>query len=92
MQTMNLFIGPVIERNSGYCYETFTRADGIRASFRYRRVEEAIHDRKVLIAEYAPNPRYLIRECETLAEFGEAVTREGAGDEPCAAGLASERG
>lgn len=91
MQIMNLFIGPVIERNGGYCYETFTRADGIRTSFRYRRVEEAIHDRKVLVAEYASNPRTLIHECETVAEFDEAVTGAHADGEACAAGCAGER-
>ena len=84
MQVMDLFIGPVIERNGGYSYETFTLADGVRASFRYRRVEEAIYDRKVLLAEYATNPRYLIRECATLAEFEEAVAETRAG------GLAAE--
>lgn len=80
MRTMDLFIGPVIMRGGGYCYATFTEADGVRASFRYRRVEEAIYDRKVLIVEYASNPRYLIRECETLAEFEEAVAGAGADD------------
>ncbi|MGH7039137.1 MAG: hypothetical protein ACREE4_01355 [Stellaceae bacterium] len=92
MQITDLFIGPVIERNGGYCYETFTRADGVRASFRYRRVEEAIHDRKVLVAEYASNPRYRIHECETLAEFGEVVGSARADGDTCAPGLAGERG
>lgn len=92
MEIIDLFIGPVIERNGGYCYETFTRADGIRASFRYRRVEQAIHDRKVLLAEYASNPRTLIHECETLAEFGEAMREAHADDDACAPGLTGERG
>lgn len=80
MLVMDLFIGPVIERDGGYCYETFTLSDGRRTSFRYRRVEEARHDRRVLLAEYASNPRYLIHECETLAGFEEAVAGTGAGD------------
>lgn len=87
MPTMDLFIGPVIERDGEYCYETFTRSDGVRTSFRYRRVEQAIHDRRVLIAEYAANPRWLIRECATLAAFEEAVERvraaASAGERPC---------
>jgi hypothetical protein len=79
MLAMDLFIGPVIARDGGYCYDTFTPCDGLRTSFRYRRVEEARHDRRVLIAEYASNPRYRIRECETLAEFENAVAGTGAG-------------
>ncbi|HJU15615.1 MAG TPA: hypothetical protein VJ770_04025 [Stellaceae bacterium] len=72
---MQLFIGPLIERDGGYCYETFTVSDGIRTSFRYRRVEEARYDRRVLIAESVSNPRCSVCECETLAEFEDAVTR-----------------
>jgi hypothetical protein len=75
MQVMELFIGPLIERNGGYCYDTFIISDGLRTSFRYRRIEQARHDRRVLIAECASNPRCLVRECETLAEFGEMVAR-----------------
>ncbi|HZU91556.1 MAG TPA: hypothetical protein VE993_20055 [Stellaceae bacterium] len=82
MQTTELFIGPLIERNGGYCYQTFTLRDGLRTSFRYRRVEEARYDRRALIAESAANPRYAVRECETLAEFEEIVAkaRTAAGD------------
>lgn len=83
MQAMDLFIGPVIERNGGYCYETFTRSDGLRTSFRYGRVEEARYDRRVLTAEHAANPRYRIHECETLAEFEAAVAGTGAGEPAC---------
>lgn len=75
MQGTELFIGPVIGRNGGYCYETFTLADGIRGSFRYRRVEEARYDRRVLIAEAAANPRCVVRAYETLAQFEEAVAQ-----------------
>lgn len=91
MQAMDLFIGPVIERDGGYCYETFTLADGIRTSFRYRRVEEARYDRKVLIAEYASDPRRLIHEHDTLAEFAESVARTRA-DAEAAGAVAHERG
>lgn len=91
MQAMDLFIGPVIERDGGYCYETFTLSEGLRISFRYRRVEEARYDRRVLIAESAANPRCRVRECETLAEFEAAAARARAESEAAAGGLAPER-
>jgi hypothetical protein len=75
MKSMELLIGPVIQRGGGYCYETFTLADGLRTSFRYRRVEEARYDRRVLIAESAANPRCIVREYTTLAEFEEAISK-----------------
>src|SRR5579875_3698559 len=73
MQVMELFIGPVIERDGGYCYQTFTLSEGLRTSFRYRR--------RALIAECAANPCCRVREYETVAEFEEAVAkaRSGAG-------------
>jgi hypothetical protein len=75
MQTTELLIGPIVGRNGGYCYETFTLADGTRSSFRYRRVEEARYDRRALIAESAVNRRCLVREFETVNEFADAVAR-----------------
>jgi hypothetical protein len=75
MQVTELFIGPLIERGGGYCYETFTLCDGLRTSFRYRRIEQARYDRRALVAESVANPRYAVRECETLAEFEEAVAK-----------------
>jgi hypothetical protein len=90
MQIKELLIGPIIGSNGGYCYETFTLSDGIRSSFRYRRVEEARYDRRALIAESAVNQRCVVRECETLEEFEAAVARVRAEGE-AAAECAHER-
>jgi hypothetical protein len=84
MQVTELLIGPLIERGGGYCYEMFTPCDGLRTSFRYRRIEQARYDRRVLIAESVANPRYAVRECETLAEFEEAVAKARAEAGDCA--------
>lgn len=70
-KAMELFVGPVIERDGHYCYDTFTRADGLRTSFRYRRVEQARYDRRVLMAESGDHSS--VREFETLAAFEEAM-------------------
>ena len=70
---MNLLIGPLLERHGGYGYDTFTSAEGLRSSFRYRRVEEARYDQRALIAEAERDPRCMIRMCETLGEFNEAI-------------------
>lgn len=70
---MDLLIGPLLERNGGYGYDTFTLAEGLRSSFRYRRVEEARYDQRALIAEAERDPRCIIRMCETLNEFNEVI-------------------
>ena len=70
---MDLLIGPLLERNGGYGYDTFTLAEGLRSSFRYRRVEEARYDQRALIGEAERDPRFIIRMCETISEFNEAI-------------------
>ena len=47
---MELLIGPLLERDGGYSYDTFTRADGLRGSFRYPRVDAARYDQRALAA------------------------------------------
>ncbi len=38
---MDMLVGPLLERNGGYGYDTFTVADGLRSSFRYLRLDAA---------------------------------------------------
>jgi hypothetical protein len=78
---MELLIGPLLERNGGYSYDTFTRAEGLRRSFRYPRVDAARYDQRALAAEARRDPRYKVRICETQSEFEQfvdAVTAESA--------------
>jgi len=70
---MDLLIGPLLERKGAYGYDTFTLAEGLRSSFRYRRVEEARYDQRALIAESERDPRCKIRMCETLSELNQAI-------------------
>lgn len=78
---MELLIGPLLERNGGYSYDTFTRAEGLRRSFRYPRVDAARYDQRALAAEARRDPRCTVRICETQSEFEQfvdAVTAENA--------------
>jgi hypothetical protein len=70
---MDQLIGPLLERNGGYSYDTFTLADGLRSSFRYLRLDAARYDQRALIAEAQRDPRFNIRVCETQAEFERLV-------------------
>lgn len=73
MSEMDLLVGPVLERNGGYSYDIFTLSEGLRSSFRYRRVEQARYDQRALAAESESDPRWCVRVCETLSEFNEAI-------------------
>ena len=70
---MELLIGPLLERNGGYSYDTFTRAEGLRRSFRYPRVDAARYDQRALVAEARRDPRCKVRICETQVEFEKLV-------------------
>jgi hypothetical protein len=79
---MELLIGPLLERNGGYSYDTFTRAEGLRRSFRYPRVDAARYDQRALAAEARRDPRCKVRICETQGDFEQlvdAVTAQSAG-------------
>jgi hypothetical protein len=83
-QTMDLIIGPLIERDGSYGYDTFTAAEGLRPSFRYRQIEQARYDQRAMIAESQHDGRYTVVVCDTSGEFAERVehARRGASDPP----------
>ncbi len=70
---MELLIGPLIERNGGYGYDTFAPNEGLRSSFRYLRLDAARYDQRALIAEAKRDSRLTVRMCETQTEFEQAV-------------------
>lgn len=70
---VDLYIGPLIARNGSYGYDTFSQAEGLRGSFRYRRIDEARYDRRAMIAELRLSPHSRVHVCETLPEFEQAL-------------------
>jgi hypothetical protein len=70
---MELLIGPLLERNGGYSYDIFTRAEGLRRSFRYPRIDAARYDQRALVAEARRDSRCKVRICETQSEFEQLV-------------------
>jgi hypothetical protein len=81
---MDLLIGPLLQRNGGYSYDTFTAPEGLRHSFRYRQIEAARYDQRALMAEARRDPRCAIHLCETQGEF-EQLVREANADGATAA-------
>lgn len=69
----NLYIGPLIERNGKFTYDTFSLAEGLRSSFHYRRVGDARYDQRAMVAEVGSGAQFDVYVCETLAEFERVV-------------------
>lgn len=78
---MKMLIGPLLERNGGYSYDTFTLAGGLRSSFRYLRHDAARYDQRALIAEARRDPRCNVHICETKSEFEQLVEALRGGEE-----------
>ena len=66
---MELLVGPLLQRNGGYSYDTFTAVDGLRRSFRYLQIEAARYDQRALVAEARRDPRCEVLISETQGEF-----------------------
>jgi len=75
---MDLLIGPLLQRNGGYSYDTFTAPEGLRHSFHYRQIEAARYDQRALMAEARRDPRCTIHLCETQGEFEQLVRQANA--------------
>jgi hypothetical protein len=74
--TIDLYVGPVTARSGSFGYDTFSQADGLRSSFRYKRVEQARYDQRTMIGEYRSDPNTQVQVWETVAEFERAVSAE----------------
>ncbi len=64
-----LLVGPILCRNGGFAFDTFSREGGLRRGFPYRRVEEAKYDRKVTLLGIGGASNHARIDCETLSEF-----------------------
>jgi hypothetical protein len=73
---IDLYIGPITARNGSFGYDTFSRTDGLRGSFRYKRVEQARYDQRAMIGEYRSAANTRVHVCDTVAEFERAVSAE----------------
>ena len=79
---MEMLIGPLLEHNGRYSYDTFTLTEGLRSSFRYLRLDAARYDQRALIAETRRDPRCTVRLCETKSEFHQRINELQKGSAP----------
>jgi hypothetical protein len=67
---IDIVIGPVLARDGGYAFDSWTPDRGLRSGYIYRRVEEAHYARKVearsCYREYGGRP---LADCRTADEF-----------------------
>ena len=71
-----LVIGPVLSRNSGYAFDSWSPGCGLRRGYTYNRIEDAYYARKREIKEHDRGNGEPTVTCSTFDDF-ERSTRFG---------------
>jgi hypothetical protein len=65
-----LLVSPVLTRDGGFAFDTFTTTSGLCRGFVYRRVEHADRDRKATLrGQHHPRRIVTVVDCATLVDF-----------------------
>lgn len=66
---MHAVVGPVITREGGYAFDSWTPQTGLSRSYSYRRVEDAYYARRVEIRSHTTVAADQMVACNTIDEF-----------------------
>jgi hypothetical protein len=64
-----ILVSPVVSRDGGFAFDTFTPAAGLSCGFAYRRIEQASYDRRTTLLRLLGADGHAVVACETLGEF-----------------------
>jgi hypothetical protein len=64
-----ILLRPIISRNDGFAFDTFTPEEGLKLGFVYRRIEQVNYDRKATLHGLPRATGFAVVACETLGEF-----------------------
>src|SRR5215467_6466576 len=67
--TMQIFIGPVLTRDRGYAFHSWTSEEGLRRGYTYRIIEDAHYARKFDIRRSVKDGSDRMVACNTVDEF-----------------------
>jgi hypothetical protein len=65
-----ILVSPIVSREGGFAFDTFSTTAGLTPGFAYRRIEQANYDRKITLQSLPRATGFAVVACETLAEFG----------------------
>jgi hypothetical protein len=70
---MDAVVGPVVTRDGGFAYDSWTRERGLSRGYSYRRIEDAHYARKAQIRSDAGSVAGPMVACSTLDEFSSVL-------------------
>ena len=77
---MHVVVGPIVTRDGGFAFDSWTPDQGLSRGYSYRRIEDAHYARKVEIRSRARTFADPMVACSTLDEFS-SVLAKGRGTE-----------
>ena len=78
---MHVVLGPIVTRDGGFAFDSWTPDHGLSRGYSYRRIEDAHYARKVEIRSRARTFAGPMVACNTLDEFS-SVLAKNPGTEP----------
>jgi hypothetical protein len=73
---VHVVVGPVVTRDGGFAYDSWTRERGLSRGYSYRRIEDAHYARKVEIRSRARSFAGPMLACSTLDEFSSVLAKD----------------
>jgi hypothetical protein len=73
---VHVVVGPVVMRDGGFAYDSWTPERGLSRGYSYRRVEDAHYARKVQIRSGTGSVAGPMVACSTLDEFSSALAKD----------------
>ncbi len=70
---MHAFVGPIVTREGGYAFDSWTPEQGLSRGYLYRRIEDAHYARKVEIRSGIRGSSGPMLACSTIDEFTSAL-------------------
>jgi hypothetical protein len=70
---MRVVVGPVVTRDGGFAFDSWTPQTGLGRGYSYRRIEDAHYARKVQIKAAIGRPVCPMVACDTIDEFISAL-------------------
>ena len=73
---MHVVVGPIVTRDGGFAFDSWTPETGLSLGYAYRRIEDAHYARKAEIGSRGTRFAYPMVACSTLDEFSSALAKD----------------
>jgi hypothetical protein len=73
---MHVVVGPIVTRDGGFAFDSWTPGQGLRHGYSYRRIEDANYARKAQIRSGAGSVAGPPVACSTLDEFTSVLAKD----------------